>query len=63
MRKDMKTKGTQHTDVASRRKSKGERLGWTPRCDSHKVNVPVMAKGEIVSASVCHISAPVQIVQ
>ena len=55
----MKTKDSQQSTT----KSKGDRLGWTPRSEVRKTNVCLYAKGEIVSASVCHISAPVQIVR
>ena len=48
----MKTKDSQR--VAT--KSKGDRLGWTPRNQVRKTNVCLLAKGEIVSASVCNIS-------
>ena len=45
------------------KKSKGDRLGWTPRNDVHKTSVCVIAKGEIVSTSVCHISSPTRMVR
>ena len=38
-------------------KSKEDCLGWTPRNEVRKTNVCLLAKGEIGSASVCHISA------
>ena len=49
----MKTKDAQRTAT----KSKGYRLGRIPRSEVRKTNVCLYAKGEIVSASVCHISA------
>ena len=48
----MKTKDSQRAAT----KSKGDRLGWTPRNQVRKTNVCLLAKGEIVSASVCNIS-------
>ena len=56
----MKTKGSQKTAA---KRSKGDRLGWTPRSEVRKTNVCLLAKGEVVSASVCHISTSVQIVR
>lgn len=43
---DMKTKVALQP---APKKSKGNRLGWTPRTDVHKTNVCVIAKGEIVA--------------
>ena len=56
----MKTKDSQQPTA---KKSKGDRLGWTPRSEVRKTNVCLLAKGEIVRASVCHISASAQIVK
>ena len=49
--------------VKDTKRSKGDRLGWTPRNEVQQVEVCLMVKGTIVNESECYISAPAQIVQ
>lgn len=56
-------KETQQTTCSPARRSKGDRLGWTPRNEVQQVKVCLMMKGTIVNESECYVSAPAQIVQ
>ena len=57
------TKETSQVNPNQTKRSKGDRLGWAPRSKNNHMEVCYVAKGMIVSASECHISAPAQIVR